>query len=53
MTVDAGIATRTTQTAALAPLEPRQACESAIAGPLSDDPDLLAAVMELVAVVLP
>jgi nitric oxide reductase NorQ protein len=34
-------------------IAPRQACESAIAGPLSDDPDLLAAVMELVAVALP
>ncbi len=34
-------------------VEPRHACEAAIAGPLSDDPDLLAAVMELIAVVLP
>jgi nitric oxide reductase NorQ protein len=34
-------------------VEPRQACEAAIAGPLSDDPDLLATVAELIAVALP
>jgi nitric oxide reductase NorQ protein len=34
-------------------VEPRQACEAAIAGPLSDDPDLLAVIMELIAVALP
>ena len=34
-------------------VEPRHACEAAIAGPLSDDPDLLAAISELVAVALP
>jgi nitric oxide reductase NorQ protein len=34
-------------------VEPRHACESAIAGPLSDDPDLLAVILELVAVALP
>lgn len=32
-------------------LEPRRACEAAIAGPLSDDPDLFAAVGEVVAAV--
>jgi nitric oxide reductase NorQ protein len=34
-------------------VEPRQACDAAIAGPLSDDPELLAAVTELIAVALP
>jgi nitric oxide reductase NorQ protein len=34
-------------------VEPRDACEAAIAGPLSDDPELHAAVMELVTMVLP
>ena len=34
-------------------VDPRHACEAAIAGPLTDDPDLLAAVMELIAVALP
>jgi nitric oxide reductase NorQ protein len=34
-------------------VEPRQACEAAIAGPLSDDPDLLTAVIELIAMTLP
>jgi nitric oxide reductase NorQ protein len=33
-------------------VEPRRACEVAIAGPLSDDPDLLAAVSEVIAAVL-
>jgi nitric oxide reductase NorQ protein len=31
----------------------RDACEAAIAGPLSDDPELLTAIMELVAMALP
>ena len=34
-------------------VEPRDACEAAIAGPLSDDPELHAAVMELVTMALP
>jgi nitric oxide reductase NorQ protein len=33
-------------------VEPRDACEAAIAGPLSDDPELHAAVMDLVAIAL-
>jgi nitric oxide reductase NorQ protein len=33
-------------------VEPRDACEAAIAGPLSDDPELHAAVMDLVAMAL-
>jgi nitric oxide reductase NorQ protein len=33
-------------------VEPCQACEAAIAGPLSDEPDLLAAVLELIAMAL-
>jgi len=33
-------------------LEPRRACEAAITGPLSDDPDLAAAVSEVIAAVL-
>jgi nitric oxide reductase NorQ protein len=32
-------------------LDPRRACQSAIAGPLSDDPDLVAAVAEVIAAV--
>jgi nitric oxide reductase NorQ protein len=34
-------------------MELREACEAAIAGPLSDDPELHAAIMELVAMTLP
>jgi nitric oxide reductase NorQ protein len=34
-------------------VEPHHACEAAIAGPLSDDSDLLAAVTELIAMALP
>ena len=34
-------------------VEPRDACEAAIAGPLSDDPELHAAIMDLVAMTLP
>jgi nitric oxide reductase NorQ protein len=34
-------------------VEPRDACAAAIAGPLSDDPELHAAVMDLVAMTLP
>jgi nitric oxide reductase NorQ protein len=34
-------------------VEPRDACDAAIAGPLSDDPELHAAVMDLVAMALP
>jgi nitric oxide reductase NorQ protein len=33
-------------------IAPRRACESAIAGPLSDDPELLAAVHELIAAIV-
>jgi nitric oxide reductase NorQ protein len=33
-------------------VEPRDACEASIAGPLSDDPELHAAVMDLVAMAL-
>ena len=33
-------------------IEPRRACESAIAGPLSDDPELLAAIREVIAAVV-
>jgi len=34
-------------------VEPRDACEAAIAGPLSDDPELHAAIMDLVTMALP